>query len=1333
MSTDSGRNCALCQKGDNLHLRNERPSSLVPHPSSMVPHPSSLIILAVFVISALVMSCQKSTSTRESSAGFQIIQDDSAGTLSIFRIGGDEPILVQNAANGMRPYLHPIMTPDGKGSLTEYSPGHHKHQTGLYWGFTRVNGTGAPVDTVNKWFYNRNKPPQIKEQLGRDFFHFNGASHWKRVSATTIISEGEEVKWQTVYHMLDGEGAPIMEETQNWSLTEQDHKFLISIEWNGKAFTDITINEHSYGGMFLLMPWREDIVGEVVNAARQRNQMAEGQQAMWVDVGMELKGRDDWGHIAIFDHPQNAGFPTPWRVDNQLGIGPARAMAGDWQIKKGFTEIIKHQIVAYTGELDDIGMRKLWDEYIGSSSMYSVVSLWKIAQEEGKLAKFLSPQEAVEAMTVKEGYNVNVWASEPMITQPMAFCWDDKGRLWVAENRDYENRGTGFSNDGHSRILILEDIDKDGIADSKKVFLEGIPFPAAIAVGFDGLYLGAPPNLLFVPDLNHDDQADMENIEVLLTGWGIRDRHETLNSLLWGPDGWLYGLEGFATPSKIHPPKGKGKLYVHKEPFPNVLDGEGVDINGGVWRFHPQKKRFEVVAHGFSNPWGIDYDAKGQMFITACVIPHMFHVIPGGIYHRQGGQHFNPYVYKDIRTIVDHSHRSAHGGARIYQSDAFPQDQKGRLFMANIHEHAILSDVLEPQGSGFVAKHGDDFIMANNAQWIGFSMEIGPAGDLFVLDWHDADICGNSVMHKETGRIFRVSPQNSLAKNWEGRYADLAELTDEALAKLQLNESNWHARRARLILQARAAKGEVSAESTRILIEIFKTSGNADFRLRALWALHVTGAIKEQRLLSLLSHDDPYVRAWSVQFLCEDLNPSIAAINKFIQMATDDSSPVVRLYLAAALQRVADTNRWDIVKGLISHCEDADDHNIPKMIWFGLEPMVAGNPKRALKLAMESNIPLVTRFIARRVVDANALEILVEMAGNKSLNQVDLLAGLLEGLEGRTDLKQPPNWKAVYKELSLNKTTADLALAIAQEFGDSEAAKQFLINLMDEDADLEMRRTALKGLANKQRPELQKELPELWSVPGLSIEAIRAVAAYDNKALGAALLEKYPEFNTDEKLEVVQTMASRSIYGNQITKSLQQGSIQKSDIPAYVARQLRRVVGNGFVETWGPIDELSIDREKEYVRYKALANASAMQSADLALGKAVFIKSCGACHQMYGEGGSLGPDLTGSNRDNLDYILSNILDPNGDIQDDYKMVIITTTDGRTYAGNISGETDRQVTLRVVGQDQVIINTSNIQSREVAPKSMMPEGLLQTLTDKEVVDLFAYLQSKGPLP
>ncbi len=1296
------------------------------------------LIPAFLFFIILTFSCtsrQSSNTAQDSPANdtilLRIAQDENAGTISVFREGENEPILVQHAKEDFRPYLHPIMAPDGKGVLTEYSPGHHKHQTGLYWGFTRVNGTGADEEELKKWFYNPNKPDEIKKKIGRDFFHHPGGDYWRRVSAKVIDAEGETVKWETVYDLLDEAGNPILTETQTWAMRAINGKFLLDLEWKGEAKTDITIGEFDYGGLFLRMPWQEGINGEVVNAARQRNEKAEGQRAMWVDVGMQVAGRDDLAHIAILDHPDNEGFPQPWRVDGQLGVGPARARLGDWHIPKGETETIRHQLVVYTGELNNAEMTHTWEEFIGDHSTYTTASLWKIAQEEGRNAKFLTPEEAVESMTVKEGYNVNVWASEPMMSQPMAFCWDDQGRLWIAENLDYESRGHGFSNDGNSRILILEDTDNDGEADSRKVFLEGIPFPAAIAVGFDGLFLGAPPNLLFVPDKNGDDKADMEDIEVRLTGWGIRDRHETLNSLHWGPDGWLYGCQGFATPSKVRKPQGKGRLYKHNDPFPeDILEGEGVDINGGVWRYHPIKEKFEVVAHGFSNPWGIDFDAKGQLFISACVIPHLWHVIPGGIYHRQGGQHFNPYVYEDIKTIAEHRHRSAHGGLRVYLSDAFPEEQYGRLFMANIHEHAVLSDVLERKGSGFTGHHGDDFLMANNAQWVGFSMETGPEGALYVLDWHDADICGKEVLNKETGRIFRITPENSLAENWNGRYSDLTKMTDAQLVALQTTQSAWHARRARVILQNRAAKGTLQQGTHGQLRKIFETNTNPDWQLRGMWALHVTGGFNENQLIFALDDPNEYVRAWAVQLLCEDQSPSTKALAKFNRMAKEDTSPVVRLYLASALQRIEPKSRWDIAEGLLTHSEDADDHNIPKMIWYGTESLVADNPERALALAAQAEIPMMAQFMARRTVDADAIETLVAQLGKNPKTLPSLLEGMRNGLEGRTDLKVPANWKGVYAKLQQSKdeNVKKLALEVAQQFGDTEAAQQYLATLKDKNAPLAQRRTALDGLAAQQREELVDELPALLNDDKLRLDAIRAVAAYDQKPLGELLIAQYDNFNNAEKLEAVQTLASRPDYGWLLTQALKDETIPKPDVPAYVARQLRRVVGSGFVEVWGPIDELNTDQSAAYAKYKTLLTDQAITNANPANGRVIFQRTCGPCHKMYGEGGSLGPDITGSNRTNVDYLLSNVLDPSEEIQDDYKMVVITTRDGRTYAGNVAAENERQLTLRVVGQDAVVINKSEIQAREESPNSMMPPGLFSTLTDAEVLDLAAYLRT-----
>jgi hypothetical protein len=319
-------------------------------------------------------------------------QDESAGTISVFAVGSDKALVVQNAMDKHRPFLHPIQSPDGNGVLTEYSPGHHKHQTGIYWGFTRVNG--------------------------RDFFHNPGEGFWRKVGSSVVEKTGKEVKWQTIYDLLDDKGVAILRETQNWSMHTDSGKYIISLEWKGEAQTDITVGKYDYGGLFIRMPWKEGMNGEVVNAARERNDKAEGKRAMWVDVGLQVDGRSDLAHIAVFDHPQNKAYPQHWRVDGQLGVGAARSREADWTITKGETETIKHQLYVYTGELNDVALTTAWANFSGSNSTYA---LWEIARQEGLEAKFLTPEEAVQNMTLKPGYKANVWASEPLMTQPMAF------------------------------------------------------------------------------------------------------------------------------------------------------------------------------------------------------------------------------------------------------------------------------------------------------------------------------------------------------------------------------------------------------------------------------------------------------------------------------------------------------------------------------------------------------------------------------------------------------------------------------------------------------------------------------------------------------------------------------------------------------------------------------------------------------------------------------------------------------------------------------------------------------------------------------------------------
>jgi hypothetical protein len=292
----------------------------------------------LFPVVILLLSCGSPDRHQETQAHLTLKEDGESGTISIYRSSGVEPLLVQNAKEGVRPYIHPIIAPDGKGELTEFSPAHHKHQTGLYWG--------------------------LKELNGRDYFMNWKEDYWRRVSAAIVDGKGTVVKWRTVYHLLDADGSTELAETQTWSFREDNGKYYLDLTWEGKAHQPVTMKKFYVGGLFLRMPWQEGADGEVINAAGQRNGDGEGQRAVWNDLGIKVPGRDDRAHVAILDHPDNKGFPSPWRVDNELGVGPSRQILGDWSIAEGEKEVIRYRMIVYTGNRDDQVIWNIWKKYV---------------------------------------------------------------------------------------------------------------------------------------------------------------------------------------------------------------------------------------------------------------------------------------------------------------------------------------------------------------------------------------------------------------------------------------------------------------------------------------------------------------------------------------------------------------------------------------------------------------------------------------------------------------------------------------------------------------------------------------------------------------------------------------------------------------------------------------------------------------------------------------------------------------------------------------------------------------------------------------------------------
>jgi len=674
------------------------------------------------VFAALIAGGMSVGSELAGAQELSIAFDEQRGVLSVIRAGRDAPILTQHARSDFRPYIHPIVAPDGRGVLTQYSPGHHKHQTGLYWGFTRVNG--------------------------RDYFHHPAGDYWRRKAVKVVQDKGPTVQWRTVYDLLDADGASVLLETQTWKMRATENEIVLDLAWHGTALKQVVIDRYDYGGLFLRMPWKRGIVGAAVSASGRRNQEAEGQRNLWVDVGMQIEGRSDLGHIAIFDHPKNAGFPLPWRVDSQLGVGPVRARLGAWLIKKGTTETIHHQFVVYTGALDADKLNHRWTEFSG-----------------------LAPTAASEALA----------AAPPPERQPTA----------------------------------------------------------------------ALPLL--------------------------------------------------------------------------------------------------------------------------------------------------------VRTLA-------------------------------------------------------------------------------------------------------------------------------------------------------------------------KT-------------------------------DDPGIRK-------------------------------------------------------------------------------------------------------------------------------ALMRGMLDGLAGRRNVVPPKEWSALRARLagSDDQEIRDLSRRLSQSFGDKKAAAQAVATVKNTSARIGRRRAALRSLLNQQNQDASDLLESLLDEPEMAIDAIRGYATIENATAPAVLLGRYKRMDATQRRAVIETLATRRRYAHSLLAAVKQKYISRDDIPAHVARSLNNLLGDRFVQVFGRVKPIGEDREKLLAKYKRMVTSESMAQADAGRGRAVFKKTCSACHLLYGEGGKIGPDLTGSNRANLDYILLNSVDPSYDVPETYKMITVATVDGRVLNGVVAEEDEVRVVLKTVEQPRVVIAKEDIEERKVSPKSMMPDGQLEKMKTQELLDLIKYLRT-----
>jgi putative membrane-bound dehydrogenase-like protein len=957
----------------------------------------------------------------------------------------------------------------------------------------------------------------------------------------------------------------------------------------------------------------------------------------------------------------------------------------------------------------------------------------------------LAAEAAAAAMKLPEGFRVTVCAAEPEVQQPIAMALDDRGRTWIAEAYEYPVRAAGDK--GRDRILIFEDLDGDGKFDSRKVFAEGLNLVSGLEVGFGGVWVGAAPYLLFIPDKNGDDVPDAAP-QILLDGWGYQDTHETLNAFIWGPDGWLYGCHGIFTHSKV------GK--------PGTAEEKRVPFNAGVWRYHPTKHTFEVFAHGTSNPWGVDFNENGDAFITACVIPHLFHMIPGARYHRQAGQHFNPNTYNDIKTIADHLHYlgatphggngksdaagggHAHAGAMIYLGGQWPEKYRGAIFMNNIHGQRLNVDLLEPRGSGYVGKFAPDFLLTGDAASQILNMRYGPDGQVTMIDWYDMQACHSKEVNKHdrsNGRIYKISYGKS-----ESVRVDLRDRDDVALVEYCTADNEWYYRHARRLLQERAEVGSIDAMAVERLLTIVSTHADKNVRLRALWAMFSIGEIPSEVLTRLAKDDSPYVRSWVLKLGFEQSSDHVVRDSLWKDLV-GDPSPVVRLALASVLARVPVESRWAYLETLSLKPEDALDHNLPLMWWYAVEPLSESNPDRALAWAITAGeqIPLLREYMLRRVAGSGGKESVARLVKamqetSSPILQSTFLKAIQVALAGQRNAVKPDAWDEVAAKIMAG-SDSDLkqqAIQLGVVFGDRQALQELRSMIENGSGPIEFRKRAIDSLVAARDSETMNLLLRIASQGASELRelAIQGLAVYDDAEVARTLLKAYPNLTQVERRTAMATLCSRAGHAKSLLKAMESKQIAAADLPADLARQIEFLgddeVKQLLVKVWGQVRASPAEKSQLIAQYKKLTEDASLSKPDEHLGRTMFVKTCQRCHTLYGQGQHLGPDLTGSNRSNLDYLLENVVDPSAVMANEYRQSIVMTDSGQVISGIVRNETDKTITLQTTDA-LVVVPKDDIEQRKVSEKSMMPDDQLNQFSPHEIRSLLAYLRGKEQVP
>lgn len=966
-----------------------------------------------------------------------------------------------------------------------------------------------------------------------------------------------------------------------------------------------------------------------------------------------------------------------------------------------------------------------------------------------------TPQESLAAFKVPDDLKIELVAAEPDVRQPVFLNFDERGRMWVVQYLQYpfpeglkvvrydEHLRAIFDkvpppppyhDKGRDKITIHEDRDGDGQFEYVKTFVDGLNICTALEHDRDGVWVLNPPYLLFYPDKNKDDVPDGDPV-VHLEGFGIEDTHAVANSLRWGPDGWLYGCQGSTCHATVKRPG---------------LDKVGVHFKGqAVWRYEPKSKRFEVFAEGGGNAFGLEFDSHGNVFSG-----HNggdtrgFHYIQGGNYQKSWGKHgelTNPYAFGFFPQMKGTQVERFSHTFVIYEGGVLPSRYAGQILApVPLHNYVMLSE-LAPDGSTFQTHDLEKVVTTSDSWFRPVEIKSGPDGGVYIVDWYDTRLTHvdpRDTWDRSNGRIYRLTAKDVP----RAEQFDMRDWSGEKLVDTLTHPNKWFRQTALRIIRDRQDAALMPVLLQRLSAVKTPSTASEPSPVEYLWALASMKKLDEPLIERLVNHSSPDVRAWTVRLVGDDRRDSPA----ILKLAEAETDPMVRSQLLCSFKRMPETG----VAGALAVLKQPSPngaHDFRQIAWWAIE---AHFPAKRDEIFAALSQPdaftnrelnfLVERF-ARRLIaeptDPNQamLSKLLEAAPNVDAAQI-VINSINAALLGQRNIQINRNLAQALLKTSPPDASSVDSLILRLRLGEKLAIEQATEFAADGIRQKTLQRIrvieALSEIGEAASLRTLSKLATLEEDTQVRIAATQALVRFADPGLSKTLLIAYGNAGQDLPLRaiVIDVLASRLIWAKDLIANVEAEKIRRTDISPEILQRLDLYgdadLSDKLKRIWGATRSTPDELAAEMARVSKIIRGGV---GDKAAGKKLFNESCAKCHTLFGEGKEIGPDLTGYERSNLDFMLLSIIDPGAAIREEYTTFRIATSDGLVLTGFVKERGQDTITMVTADQGATVIAKSDIEEGPTAIKtSLMPEKQLSALDEKKIRDLFAYLQSLSPV-